>query len=244
MNKKRTDLLHRLISRASRKPRGQSFVELMLVVLVLALILSGVVEFGFLLNNYLHVLDAAREAARYSSNQIAFLWDDSTSPATLVESAPFYFNSAAKASTIMQPVALDPTHPDDIVISVFSVSGGSSTIVRFPPANPNGWSLCAHYASFKSYFLNMIPPQPIPEGLRAAGWNSGCTVRTSKLTNADVVARMDASAPNSGVLVVEIFYNYPQLLKLPVITQMLADPVALYIYTVMPLSSAEPTQVP
>jgi len=33
-------------------------------VLILALLLTGMVEFGFLLNNYLHVLDGSREAAR------------------------------------------------------------------------------------------------------------------------------------------------------------------------------------
>jgi hypothetical protein len=53
---------------------------------------------------------------------------------------------------------------------------------------------------------------------------------------------MNASAPNTGVVLVEIFYNYPQILKLPVLTTILPDPIPLYVYTIMPLSAAEPTQ--
>jgi hypothetical protein len=214
--------------------RGQSFVELALVLLILALLLAGVVEFGYLMNNYLHVLDAAREAARYSSSA------DFNNP-------DFYYIAAAKAASTMAPVELDPVHPDDIVISVFSVSGGS--IVRFPSAN--GWSLCAHYASFAAYFPTLDPPAAVPPELDNPGWNSGCTVRASLLTSADILNRMDASAPNSGVLLVEVYYNYPQLLKLPIFSNgvflgvtysIIPDPIPLYVYTVMPLSSAEPAE--
>jgi len=59
-------MIKRLSSRIRRNKRGQSFIELMFVTLILALLLAGVVEFGFLMNNYLHVVDGAREAARYS----------------------------------------------------------------------------------------------------------------------------------------------------------------------------------
>ena len=59
-----------------------------------------------------------------------------------------------------------------------------------------------------------------------------------------IVQAPSGSAPSTGVLVVEVFYNYPQLLKLPVLTSVLADPVPLYVYTVMPLSSAAPTATP
>ncbi|MBI4730731.1 MAG: pilus assembly protein [Chloroflexi bacterium] len=81
---------------------GQSFVELMLILLVLALILAGVVEFGFLMNNYLHVLDGAREAARYSANSVAIA-DDGTSIMS------FYENTAIQAENVM-PVS--PTQMD------------------------------------------------------------------------------------------------------------------------------------
>ncbi len=54
---------------AGRKSqKGQSFVELALVVVFLMIFVAGIVEFGFALNNYLNLVDASREAVRYSSN--------------------------------------------------------------------------------------------------------------------------------------------------------------------------------
>jgi len=65
--RRNTSLFKRILCRMRCQPRGQSFVELMLVVMILAVLLAGVVEFGFMLNQYLHVLDGARESARYAS---------------------------------------------------------------------------------------------------------------------------------------------------------------------------------
>jgi hypothetical protein len=122
--------------------------------------------------------------------------------------------------------------------------------VRFPWED--GWSLCDNYADFAAYFPGLNPAQPVPAELDNPGWNSGCTIRASQLTTTDVLNRMDALAPPGGVLVVEIFYNYPPLLKLPIFSNgeflgvtysIIPDPIPLYVYTVMPLSSAEPTPV-
>jgi Flp pilus assembly protein TadG len=252
---RKTDPFKRILSRGQRKPRGQSFVELMLVVMFLAILMAGVVEFGFLLNQYLHVLDGAREAARYSSTSLAFILNGDGSIATdsygaNIDNLAFYYISAAKAATTMDPVVLNPANPDDIVISVLSVTSGHLP-VRFPSSNPNGWSLCAHYAAFAAYFPSLTPPATVPAQLSDPGWKSGCTVRTSQFSGADIQSRMDPSALNTGVLLVEIYYNYPQLLKLlsnngfmGVTYSLLPDPVPLYVYTVMPLSSAEPTTTP
>ncbi len=65
----------RSILRIPTNSKGQSFVELMLILLILMMLLAGVVEYGFLLNNYLHVVDGAREAARYSNSAIAYNLD-------------------------------------------------------------------------------------------------------------------------------------------------------------------------
>ena len=64
---------------------------------------------------------------------------------------------------------------------------------------------------------------------------------------------MDSNAPPTGVLLVEIYYGYPQTLKMPLFSgveffgtqfTIIPDPIPLYLYTVMPLSSAEPTPTP
>ncbi len=190
----------RLMFHFRKNKRGQSFVELMVILLVLALILAGVVEFGFLMNNYLHVLDGAREAARYSANSVAI---DQYGASIM----SFYENTAIQAENVMRPVELDSTNNDDIVISVFSVAG--SDIARFPDVD--GWSRYGNHVS--------------------------------NFTTAEVLALLDVQAPPSGIVLVEIYYNYPQVLELPLFADFL-NPIPVYTYAAMPLSSAEPTPTP
>jgi TadE-like protein len=219
-------MMKRFFARMRTNKRGQSFVELMLVALILALLLAGVVEFGFLLNNYLHVLDGGREAARYSANSVAI----ADNGASIQD---FYINTVIQALRVMSPVELVGNNGDDIVISVFSIAG--SSVIRFPDSN--GWSLCANYADQLFY-----PPYQTVAALDTANWDS-CTVRATEFTLSDVQSLLDAAAPPSGVLIVEIYYNYPQILGLPIFSVFL-NPIPVYTYSVMPLSSAEPTPTP
>jgi len=259
-SKYHTPLFERILSRMRRQPRGQSFVELMLVVLVLALILAGMVEFGFLMNNYLHVLDASREAARYSSSSTPFVPQPNGDIGSYYY-PPFYYVAAGKAAQTMDPVLLNPANPDDIVVSVFTMNGVNP--IRYPAADPNGWSLCEHYKAnakdagavdtsgnhpfgggFVAYFPSLTPPAPVPSELPSSLWSAGCTVRTTQFSNAQITSLISSVAPPStGIVLVEIFYSYPQLLKLPVLTNVLPDPIPLYVYTLMPLSAAQPTQI-
>jgi hypothetical protein len=152
----------------------------------------------------------------------------------------------------MLPVKLDPAMGDDIVISVLSVSG--TTVVRRPVAN--GWSLCSNFSDFVNYLWTHDPNDPIDplqsvtEGLADPNWYTACSAHASQLSDDDIRARLVADAPNAGVLLVEIYYNYPQLLKLPVFSNssflgvrfsLIPDPIPVYVYTIMPISSAEPS---
>jgi hypothetical protein len=218
-------MIKQFFSRFRTKPRGQSFVELMLVTLILALMLSGVVEFGYLLNSYLKVLDGSREGARFASNGgEAFTWDGSG----YVSLKSFYLYAALQTMNVMAPIVLNGNRGDDILISVFTVSGGS--ITRWPDGYVNGWDVCDNRGE-------------VTLGLDAAKWSS-CTHRNSHFSTLQVLGLMDPGAPGSGIVLVEIYYNYPQILKLPVFAQMIPDPIPVYTYSVMPLSSAEPTPTP
>jgi TadE-like protein len=200
--------------------RGQSFVELSLALLVLALLLAGVVEFGFLMNDYLHVLDGTREAARYASTSKAYNDDGS-----IIES--FYVNTVINAQRVMDPVVLNGNRGDDMVISVLSVADGGA-VTRYP--NDTGWSLCANRSD---------------TGLSLSDddWGS-CTPHTSNFTTAHLASLMDPLAPANGNVIVEVYYNYPQVLKLPIFNNdyfsMIPDPIPVFMYAAMPLSSAEP----
>jgi hypothetical protein len=260
--KNHTTLLKNILSRVRCQPRGQSFVELIFVMMFLALLLAGMVEFGFLLNNYLHVLDGSREAARIASTSAPFTTYNGQLISPNDYNPPFYYTTVAKAAQTMIPVALNPANPDDIVISVFSMDG--NVPLRWPATalDQNGWSLCAHYnANTDDSAINfpvITPPSTCsgsPYGGFAAYFGcisapvpiimTGCTARQSQFSPTDITNKLNGLIPtNSGVVLVEIFYNYPQVLKLPVFTNVLPDPISLYVYSLMPVSAAEPTQNP
>ena len=187
-----------------RREKGQSFVELSLVVIFLMIFVAGIVEFGFMLNDYLNLVDASREAVRYSSNFDPFIYDSGTK--TLDEN--FFDQTFQLTEQFLAPVVLDPSKGDDIVVSFFSVADGFYE--RYP--NDQG----------RSRYLNQV----------------------SKFSNEDIKNRLDSSAPPTGVLLVEIFYHDPQVLKLPIFTVFVRDPIPLYVYAIMPLAAAEPIPTP
>lgn len=180
-----------------KSQRGQSFVELSLVVIFLMIFVAGIVEFGFMLNNYLNLVDASREAVRYSADGDPF--DESGNLDT-----GFFVVTGQLTQEILAPLVLDPSVGDDIIISFFSVADGYYQ--RYP--NAAGWSVMG--------------------------------TQTTKLSDAEIQSRLDNSAPPTGVLLVEIYYNYSQVLKLPVFTMFVRDPIPVHAYAIMPLTAAEP----
>ena len=205
-------------------PRGQSFIELALVFMILMLLFAGVVELGNLVNIYLDIIDAAREAARYS-NAISLYKTDAFGNKYIGQDV--YDGSAQVAWATLNPachdvlpdkpgapncpandmkIKFDPTH-DDIVISVISYDGHS--ILRFPAL---GWSRFGNH--------------------------------TSTVSDAEILAQLDPSAPNTGLVLVEIFFNYHQMLGMPFFTNVLPNPIPVHAYSIMPYPGAEPTPTP
>jgi hypothetical protein len=218
---------------------GQSFVELALVLMILLLMLTGVVEFGMLLNNYLKVLAGTREGARLASQMVAF------DPATQATDSEFYAITASKTLSAMSPIALMGNRGDDLVISVFSVAG--TVPIRYPQGLSNGWSLCRHYNSILTIpqlnadFRKYLSPEQFDAFV--AGWIlCPANMKDSNFTTDEVHLSMVSNAFNSGVVLVEAYYNYPQTLKLPLFEQM-GDPIPVYTYSMMPMGSAMPTPV-
>ena len=190
-----------------RGARGQSMVEFLVMLPVLLIMMSGLIEFGFLLNYYLDIIDGARDGARFAANVDPLEPDDFILDCS--NSTYFYRLVPCVVTQALEPqITLDPAR-DDLVISAFSVGGGVVT-ARFPDAD--GWSLNSHY--------------------------------TSRFTSADLQAMLDPSAPNTGVVLVEIFFNYDMILGLPWITAFIDNPVVLHAYTIMPNTFVEPTRTP
>ncbi|HEB65641.1 MAG TPA: hypothetical protein ENJ02_08880 [Chloroflexi bacterium] len=255
------------IKRPWPRPKGQSLVEMTVLLPILLLLLSGLIEFGFMFNEYLSIQDAVRNAARFASDSdytaaetvdpTGDLPCDGYPPNDIFpkqlccsRTTDFYRQTACLVNQELSLLApevkttclqsdgggnclyavVDPndgdTSKNDIILSVFSIEQGSPPILlRFPPASTGnggeeGWSYALAY--------------------------SGYNVRnqSSKFSTSAVQNRLSGTAPSTGVLLLELFYNYDQKLKLPWITAFLDDPVTLHVYAFMPLVSAEPTPTP
>jgi hypothetical protein len=232
---KRPTFLRRLpLIRSIRSARGQSLVEFTILLPVLLIMISGLIEFGFMLNYYLDLIDAAREATRWGAGDDPVHCDPgvaSPGDAFCTMAAPpnpwtwqntnFYGRVCSIANDSIDvgsggQIDLDAT-VDDIVISAFSVSGGTVS-QRFPPAmGENGYS-CMRV-------------------LGGAGHDS-------QFTTAQVQALLIPGAPNTGVVMVEMWYDYNMILGLPWITAFVPNPVTLYAYSMMPNANVEPTPTP
>ena len=229
------------IRKGLSRARGQSLVEIAIALPVLLLLLSGMVELGFMLNYYLSLLDSTREAARQYSNYDPF--EDGYSLATPdctctdeilcpndtkvgnpdstdtdCDSTPFYQVTAGTVVYSLKPAnEQDTSRKIELVSSsddvVVSVFSVDGThVVRFPS------SMGGEYHWFNN--------QP------------------SAFSDAEIISRLIGAAPPTGILLVEVFYNYHQVLALPWITIIIPNPTMLHAYTMMPLSAAEPTPTP
>jgi hypothetical protein len=210
-------------SQFKRKEKGQSLVELALFFPVLLLMLSGLVEFGYMLNGYLNLMDGPREAARFGVDRSPFVG------ATENDDILFYTNGDPQKPGLSEmairtifPYDLDPT-ADDIVISVVAVKNG---------------------AIFRRY--------PDDVGVRSTVTGAGNEysyngIKKSKFTDAQINTALLAGVPKAGIVIVEMWYSYRQELALPWITPFVPDPIQLYMSSVAPLPAAappEPTPTP
>ena len=148
------------------------------------MMLSGLIEFGFMLNYYLDIIDAAREAARFAASDDP-LHDDATG-AYIDPNLAFY--NRAQTVTLQSltigsggQITLNPAS-DDVVVSVFSVTTG--VVDKRFPLGPGEVAL----------YNNK---------------NSELDIAT------DINPALDAAAPNTGMVSVEIFYDYHMVLGLP-----------------------------
>ena len=63
---------------------------------------------------------------------------------------------------------------------------------------------------------------------------------TPVFSNTAIESLLDSGAPNAGILLVEVHYNYHQVLRLPWLLLFVPDPFIMRAYTMMPLAAAQP----
>jgi hypothetical protein len=212
--------------------KGQSFVELALVIPLLLLVLAGMVELGFFIFTYLNALDLTREAARFASTRD---YHQATSgPTTLAECTNSTLDYYKDTACFFIDPNLNPYIPitntlySDVVITVFTVSNDVVTD-RWPEAGNPG-------------------PEDNQWTLYGDNWQKDChgnVVRTEPFFTNDQMNAMFASNPdapkNKGVVLVEVYYCYNQILSLPVLTEFLPTPIRMHAFSLMPDPEAIPT---
>lgn len=209
-------------------PQGQSLVELALFFPMILVLLSGLIEFGFLLNDYLNLMDGPREGARMAVDMSPFLGadDEQANP-------EFYENICLQVTNSIFPYTLD-FNTDDVIISAYSVR--YNTVMKYYPTE-NSLSLNGSethwYGGYYTLFNNYAPKV------------TSATVQ-SKLNGigdpADAV--FDKPELRNGLVVVEMFYAYKQKLALPWITVFVPDPINLHMYSTSPLPGSAPPKCP
>lgn len=227
MNKRRWLKLH----------SGQSFVELALVIPIILMLIAGLVEVGFYFYTYMTAVQLTREAARFASKRDPFTLDAPgsglPSGACSDNDLHYYFDTAC---IILDPgfnpgMPLDTDH-DDVTISVFTVAGNAVTD-RWPADGDGVWSLSSASDTWGG----------------TESWITDCDgniVRSEPfLTNAEIQSMFQTDAPTErGLVMVEIWYCYEQVLGLPVLSDFIPDPIRLHAYTIMPSFDAIPTPTP
>lgn len=222
------------------KNKGQSFVELAIVISVLLFLVLGMVEFGNLLNQYINLVDGAREGARYGSNTDPFLNATEGDPAygtydysTVQPSFYDHIFQIIEGDTTVQPPSKRTSAIAPIVLKADSTN--PRTIMTRTNGDPIILDdiLITFYSVNGTAIVNKWGPH--------AKYNNG---QVSKIPTSYVQSMLVAGAPPTGILVVEIFYSYDELLSFPLFNVAFPDPMPVHTYAVMPLASAEATPVP
>ena len=204
------------------KSRGQSLVEIAISLPLLLMLFASMVEFGFMLNYYMALIDATRYSAREYSNGDPF----DTDPNTSRNASDWFFMDAANAVyKQLAPMTdsngnVDPNDTsvktqlnpatDDVIVTAYSVDGTTIQTLNISGLDANG-----------GYHLY---------GHESPSVTSSTILNTVQSTN----------DPCEGILVVEVDFTYHQVLNLPWLAW-LGSPV-MHADTIMPLSAAEPGQ--
>jgi len=229
------ELVKKLLARF-RKNKGQSFVELSLVVPVLLLMLAGMVELAFFIFTYLTALDLTREAARFASGRDYRSYTGSAASIDKCTDATLdYYNDTA--CFFIDPnfnpyITLSEADYSDVTISVFSIQDRTEVADRYPEVGTsaktdNMWSLYNNNWQ-KDCEGNIISTEPYFSNSKMESLLSG---------DSD-------TAQWKGVVVVEVYYCYHQVLNLPVLSQVIPTKLRMHAYTLMPAPEAVPTPTP
>jgi hypothetical protein len=240
--------------RSRGKNIGQSFVELAIVLPLLLFLLIGFVEIGAMIYNYLSLLDVAREAARFAADRDPEVLNRDMINFPLYpqgacddDALHYYLDTACVVigTNFNKDITLDPV-TDDIAISVFTIDN-NEVVDRKPglPDTDGVWSLYSdNWTKNCDGTLDTLTPF-FPQSPPNDPWVAFTTPTFGPGTATPMAGTVLPSGPtDKGMVLVEIYYCHHQLLNLPILSDLLPNPIPLHAYTVMPAPQAAPTPTP
>ncbi|MBM4424647.1 MAG: hypothetical protein FJ030_14880 [Chloroflexi bacterium] len=248
---------------------GQAFVELALMLPILLLLIAGMVEVVFAFNDYLQMLDGARNGARDSADLNPYPNAESAydSIKDCDSTNNFFRRTACSTQRFLLPVDIEVEPPtlagntcipstdaehytNDIVISIFTTaivdegSGPELRVQRFNDADWNGGDphLDEDNEEDNDIGWSFVMDQYTSPQMRGmcSAFDLEADISPLLLGSSDV----SNAAPNSGYLLVEVFYRHYQLFDVPAFGDVIANPIPLHAYAIFLLSAAEPTATP
>lgn len=126
----------------------------------------------------------------------------------------FYADTAAMVRANLDPQVVNPSYQGRRI--VLDPSNDDVIITAFGASNGN----VVRFPSSGSYQL----------------YNNEAPV----FSDTAIESLLDSGAPNAGILLVEVHYNYHQVLRLPWLLLFVPDPFIMRAYTMMPLAAAQP----
>jgi len=234
--------------RSRKENSGQSFVELAIVLPILLFLLIAFVEIGAIIYNYLSLLDVVREAARFAADRDPEVLngDMSNYPTSACEddALHYYLDTACVVigTNFNQDITLNPA-TDDIAISIFTID--NNVVVDRKPNDADGvWSLYADNWT-KNCDGTFHSNTPFFPQTASDPWVAYSTPTSGPGTPTPGAGTVVPGGPtDKGIVLVEIYYCHHQLLNLPLISDLIPNPVPLHAYAVMPAPQAAPTPTP
>lgn len=204
---------------------GQSLVEMAVIAPLLLLMFIGVFEVGWALRGYLVLLNASREGARFAARGRYLDFSQTT-----YESVGYPLVLDHISGTISGQLDIDFTSDQSnatLIMSHYLIDTGDPAVLTddliiTPREVP------AYQVSYGKPFTSLVDVDQLASELI-----------TENIQFNTQLQQMDSAAPPSinSVIVIELYYEQPQLLGVPIISNQFTDPIPLYAQTKMRITS-------
>lgn len=236
------------IRRARERQAGQSIVELAIAFPVLLLLFVGLIELGLVLRSYLVLVNANREAARYAARAPQFVNEDledvtdSVIAARAVDSAGGLnvdlTDPGGNFTVFVHRFHIDTGQPGDSSDDDIRINNVPTVDECAPPCV----GACMVWSSTYGVDADAASYREGPDRVSEVNllnkcqqlWNDNEGFNAAMATVAATTTPGEVYESSSlEVVIVELFYDHAQALKVPFFTVIIPDPLTLHIATEM-----------